>query len=102
MEAILQDTYNFFNMLLVNFNIQMFENGRTQNSISYLGEAYSVRGEYFLVNIVVKKNTTEVKVYKMTGASKVCVHQKNYSTINDKQALSKSVSLFNFFNKVLL
>lgn len=101
MDTILQDTYKFFNMLLVNFNIQMFENGRTQNSISYLGEAYSVRGEYFLVSVVVKKNTTEVKVYKMTGASKVCVHQKNYSTVNDKEALSKSVSLFKFLSKVM-
>ena len=102
MEIVLQDTHKFFNVLLVNFNIQMFENGRNPNSIAYLGEAYSVRGEYFLVSVVIKRNTTEVKVYKMTGASKVCVHQKNYSTVNDKQALSKSVSLFKFLNKVLL
>lgn len=101
MVAVVNDTYNFFDILSHRYNIQMFENKRTPQSICYLGEAYTTRGELFVVSIVVRMGTTELKVFKVNGMSRSCVFQKNYSTKTDKYALSKSVSLFNFLDKVM-
>jgi hypothetical protein len=101
MVAVVNDTYSFFDILSQRYNIQMFESKRTPQSICYLGEAYTTMGELFVVSIVVRIGTTELKVLRVNGMSKSCVFQKNYSTKTDKFALSKSVSLFNFLDKLM-
>lgn len=100
MTAVL-DTNNFFTVLLNKYNIHIFENKRTPYGIYYIGEAYSIRGEVFIISVIVKKNTTEIKIFKRVQNNRICVFQKNYSTLTDKHALSKSVSIFKFLDKAL-
>lgn len=101
MKPVLEDAYVFFDMLAYRYNICMFEKGSNRNESVFLGEAYSNRGERFVVYIRVALNSSIVQVYNMTGSNRVCVFQKKYSTLNDKKALSKSTSLFNFLDRSL-
>lgn len=101
MIAVLQDTNYFFNMLAQRYGISMYQNGANRTSISYIGECFSVRGESFIVNIIVGNQKTDVFVYNVTGHQKSCVFQKSYSTVSDKNALSKSTSLFNKLDRLL-
>ena len=101
MVAVVQDASAFFTLLLQNYNIQMIEKSRSPIGIYYVGECFSNSGEKYGIGIYVKVNTTEIKVYKLVPNSKVCVFQKSYSTVNDKQSLSKSVSLIKFLDKTL-
>lgn len=99
--TVFQDTNGFFNLLLNNYNIQMFEKQRTSNGVYYVGEGYSVRGEVFVLSVLIRVNTTEVKIFKVNPHNRTCVFQKNYSTVNDKHSLSKSVSILKFLDKAL-
>lgn len=101
MLAVVQDANNFFTFLLQQYNIQMVEKSRNHIGVYYVGECFSTIGEMYGLGIYVKANTTEIKVFKLAPNSKVCIFQKSYSTVNDKQSLSKSVSLTKFLDKIL-
>ena len=79
----------------------MFENTLNRNEISYIGEVFSYRGRRFIIHLVVRQGKTGIQVYEIAGNRKSCVFQKGYSTVNDKNSLSKSTSLFNFLDKNL-
>lgn len=101
MNVVLEDVQNFFYMLFYKYNIQMFEKSSNRNEIVYMGEFYSCKGERYIICVIVKNNRIVVQAYNFTGNNRVCVFQKQYSTVNDKKALSKSTSLFNFLDKHL-
>lgn len=101
MTAVLNDTNNFFDSLLCNYNIPMFQHSLSKKEIVYLGEFFSYRGERFVISVIVGQGKTKVQVFNMTGNRKTCVFQKVYSTVNDKNSLSKSTSLYKFLNNIL-
>lgn len=101
MLAVLNDTNYFFNILANRYNIRMFENNSNKFQKNYIGECYSLRGEYFLLYISVQNGRTSVQVFKIMGNQKACVFQKSYSTVSDKNALSKSTSLFKYLDRIL-
>lgn len=100
MVNVYNDLQNFFQVLNNRYGIYMYQNGENRVAKSYLGEFYSPRGESFIVNIVVMRDKTNVFVYNVTGGRKVGVFQKSYSTGSNNGALSKSVSLFNFLDRI--
>lgn len=101
MTAVLNDTNNFFDSLLYNYNIRMFEHSLNRKEVVYLGEFFSYRGERFIISVIVAQGKTKVQVFNMTGNKKTCVFQKSYSTVNDKNSLSKSTSLNKFLSSIL-
>lgn len=102
MTAVLNDTNKFLGYLSNHYNIMMFENTSNRNEISFVGEAFSYRGRRFVIHLIVRQGKTAIQVYEIAGNRKVCVFQKVYSTVNDKNSLSKSTSLFNFLDKNLV
>ena len=101
MMAVLNDTNNFFDSLLCDYNIRMFQQSSNRKEIVYLGEFFSYRGERFIISVIVAQGKTKIQVFNMTGNKKTCVFQKVYSTVNDKNSLSKSTSLHKFLNSTL-
>ena len=101
MMAVLNDTNNFFDSLLCDYNIRMFQQSSNRKEIVYLGEFFSYRGERFIISVIVAQGKTKVQVFNMTGNKKTCVCKKVYSTVNDKNSLSKSTSLHKFLNSTL-
>ena len=101
MNTILADTRDFFNELYQKYNIVMFEQGSNRVKKSYIGEIFTMYGERYLLLVEVTQGKTLIKVLNATGCNRVCVFQKMYSTITDKKALSKSVSLYNYLDKLL-
>lgn len=101
MTTVLQDTNYFFNMLAQRYGIGMYQNGANRTSVSYIGNCFSVYGKSYVINVIVSSQKTDVFVYDITGNQRSCVFQKSYSTASDKNALSKSTSLFNKLDKLL-
>ena len=101
MDTVLMDTHDFFEMLYQKYNIVMFEQTSNRLKRNYIGEIFTMYGERYLLLVEVVQGKTLVRVLKATGQQRVCVFQKMYSTVNDKKALSKSISLFNYLDKLL-
>ena len=101
MTDILNDVEIFCRKLFLKHNIQMFQQSLNRDGATYLGECFSLRGEHFLISIVVKRNEILVRVINVTGLGKTCVFQKAYTVLNNKNTFSKSVSLDNFLTKTL-
>ena len=102
MVAVISDTEKFNSYLLTYYNIRMFENNSNKYGVSYIGEFYSYRGRRFIISMQIKQNKTIVQIFELSGICKSCVFQKSYNTSNDKAALSKSTSTFNFIDKIIM
>lgn len=99
--SVIEDANVFFNVLFQRYNINMFENTVNRQEINYFGEAYSFKGERFLISVTVRQDKTMIQVFNVARNRKFCIFQKVYSTKNDVNALSKSTSLFKFLDKTL-
>ena len=58
MMAVLNDTNNFFDSLLCDYNIRMFQQSSNRKEIVYLGEFFSYRGERFIISVIVAQGKT--------------------------------------------
>lgn len=100
MEAVLEDTKNFFDVLKSTYFVHMYKSTETYDYVIYLGDYFSRRGKVLKIEIKIMVGKTGIRVYDYMNKTPVCVFQKLYSTLSDKRALSKSNSLFKFLEKV--
>lgn len=100
MQAVLDDTKNFFDILKNTYFIHMYKSAESYDYITYLGDYFSKKGKVLKIEIMIMKGKTSIRVYDFINNTPICVFQKLYSTISDKKALSKSNSLFKFLEKV--